>query len=489
MLSIYRQNSPVTVYEHEAWWGDSWDPLSYGKDFDFSRSFFEQFQELLHTVPHMNIQVVNVENCDYCNLIADSKNCYLVFETSNAEDCYYGYWLQKCKDCCDASYSHECEKCYEIENCYQCQFLRWCQNCTNCFDSEFLLDCIGCKNCMFCTNLRQKEYCIFNEQLTKEEYEKRKSECMFASHSAVEKMKEVFAQFILSQPRKHMTAVQEENCTGNHIQEARDCIECFHVHEAEECKYGEHLWRGAKLCMDVVTAGRGAEMIYQSTNTNMGAAFDAFTVMCWGSSNMLYSSQCCTCKHCFGCVNLKHMQYCIFNKQYTKEEYEALVPKIIEHMKSTGEWGEYFPPSISVFGYNESMAQEYFPLEKERVLDQEWHWYQEEDVKEKYLGPAVGVPDSVIDTSDDITNSILTCSETQKPYKVIPQELRFYREMNVPIPRKSPYQRHLDRIALRNPLYLWNRNCSLCNATIATTYAPDRPETIYCEQCYLSTVY
>jgi hypothetical protein len=27
-------------------------------------------------------------------------------------------------------------------------------------------------------------------------------------------------------------------------------------------------------------------------------------------------------------------EYCILNKQYTKEEYEILVPKIIEHMKT-----------------------------------------------------------------------------------------------------------------------------------------------------------
>jgi len=32
------------------------------------------------------------------------------------------------------------------------------------------------------------------------------------------------------------------------------------------------------------------------------------------------------------------MKYCILNKQYSKEEYEELVPKIIEHMQKTGEW-------------------------------------------------------------------------------------------------------------------------------------------------------
>jgi hypothetical protein len=50
------------------------------------------------------------------------------------------------------------------------------------------------------------------------------------------------------------------------------------------------------------------------------------------------------------------------NKQYTKEEYEKLLPKIIAHMKKTGEWGEFFPISISPFNYEETPAMDYYPL-------------------------------------------------------------------------------------------------------------------------------
>jgi hypothetical protein len=56
------------------------------------------------------------------------------------------------------------------------------------------------------------------------------------------------------------------------------------------------------------------------------------------------------------------------NKQYTKEEYNILVPKIIEHMISTGERGEFFPPKYAPFGYNESLANEYFPLRQTEAL-------------------------------------------------------------------------------------------------------------------------
>ncbi|USN57480.1 MAG: hypothetical protein H6766_03435 [Candidatus Peribacteria bacterium] len=76
----------------------------------------------------------------------------------------------------------------------------------------------------------------------------------------------------------------------------------------------------------------------------------------------MYSFNCDSSSHLFGCIGLRNKSYCIFNKQYTKEEYNALVPKIIEHMKQTGEWGEFFHPSLSPFGYNETVANEYYPV-------------------------------------------------------------------------------------------------------------------------------
>ena len=35
---------------------------------------------------------------------------------------------------------------------------------------------------------------------------------------------------------------------------------------------------------------------------------------------------------------------------------------------SDGEWGEFFPSSLSPFGYNETVAQEYFPMTREEVI-------------------------------------------------------------------------------------------------------------------------
>ena len=77
----------------------------------------------------------------------------------------------------------------------------------------------------------------------------------------------------------------------------------------------------------------------------------------------------------FGCVGVNSNKgYCVLNKQYAKEEYEELVPRIIEHMKKTGEWGKPLPPEVSPFGYNDTSAQDFFPTTREQALADGFPW-------------------------------------------------------------------------------------------------------------------
>jgi len=78
---------------------------------------------------------------------------------------------------------------------------------------------------------------------------------------------------------------------------------------------------------------------------------------------------------------------------------------------------------------------------------------------------------------------------TGKPFKIIKQELVFYIENNLPVPTKHPDQRHKERMDLRNPRKLYERTCAECEKDIVTTYSPDRPERVVCEECYRKLVY
>ena len=50
------------------------------------------------------------------------------------------------------------------------------------------------------------------------------------------------------------------------------------------------------------------------------------------SFDLEYSIMVSSSQNCFGCVNLRNGEYSILNKRYSKEEYEELIPKIIQHM-------------------------------------------------------------------------------------------------------------------------------------------------------------
>lgn len=187
-------------------------------------------------------------------------------------------------------------------------------------------------------------------------------------------------------------------------------------------------------------------------------------------------------KDLFGCVGLKQAQYCIFNKQYSKEEYEKMVAKIITQMKQRGEWGEFFPMHMSPFGYNETIAQEFFPATKESCTAAGWRWKDEE--ARAAIAATTQIPPTIKSVPDSITSEIFVCKQCGKNYRVIQKELAFYRKMNLPIPFACGECRYTNRSQLRNPRYLWNRECDSCKKMIQSSYSPERPEIVYCESCY-----
>jgi hypothetical protein len=161
-------------------------------------------------------------------------------------------------------------------------------------------------------------------------------------------------------------------------------------------------------------------------------------------------------------------------------------------MNQTKEWGEFFPHTLSPFEYNETVTNEYFPLTSQEAESQGYTWKNIPDpdfsgVTKKI--PAEKLPDQIQDIPDDILNWALECEESRRLYKIQKSELEFYRKMNLPIPHYSPDVRHLHRMRIRNPRKLFRRKCFKCQKQIQTTYAPDRPEPICCEQCYLAKVY
>jgi hypothetical protein len=489
IISIYSPEKPFKVFDQDEWWGDKWNPLDYGRDFDFSRLFFEQFAELQKAVPRVSITNTNSVNSEYTNYTANNKNCYLIFSNSygHNEDCYYGTCLLKSKFCVDNIFVDNSQYLYDCIDCKNSYRLFSSRDCDNCSDSYFLSDCRGCKDCIACKGLRNKQYYIQNKPYSKEAYLEILNKSEFSKNSGYARARKVFDDFDLKTPHVYSRQTNCENSTGDYLTNCRNCEMCFDTTDTENSKYLTYSVGGDFNCYDCSYLGESPNS-YENLSLVGGTHCLFNNIVWWNNAELTYTELCFNSQNLFGCIGLNHKKYCILNKQYSKEEYEKLAAKIAAHMQSTGEWGKFFPISMSPFAYNETVAQEYFPLDEKEVQKANWVW-KELDEQGNYKGPVYKIPDDIKDVTDDICKQILKCEKSGKLYKIIPQELKFYRDFNLPIPRLSPEQRHLDRIALRNPRRLFDRKCAKCNAPIRTTYAPNRPQIVYCEKCYLKEVY
>lgn len=444
IISMYKEDALFPVYDYDEWLKDDWDGKSYGRDFDFDKPFFEQFVELRNTVPHMSLVFLDNINCDYCNVVGHCKNCYLIYGSVECEDCYYGI-PYNCKECIDSLLLRDSQLCLEctdsrkLYNCYRCQ------NCSNSSDLMFCFEVSNSQNCFGCAALNHKEYCVFNKQYSKEEYEKIMAEMDLTNPSQFVDVLNRFEDLKKSIPHRYYVGVNNENVSGDYIFNSKDCNEVFGVDQCRDVSYSFQLLK-VNDSMDL-TVGECGELCY-----GVSAFYDRvtrvlFSYFCWSNvHDLIYCGQCTrNVNNCFGCVGLTNSQYCILNKQYSKEEYEELVPRIIEHMKKTGEWGEFFPSEVSPFDYNETVAAEFFPEGNDEFAD--------------------------------------------APFKIIEQEEKAYKRLGVPLPTKSPKRRHLDRIALRNPMRLNKIDCSVCGAKLLSTYHSKSGVNVYCEKCYLKEIY
>lgn len=485
ILSIYHPDQNLPVFSPAVWWGDLWDPRDFGMDYNFNKPFFEQFQELRRRVPRLALMNKNGQNSDYCNLTTDNKNCYLVFGGDYNEDCMYSIFNFKCRDVLDVYWTISCELCYECVDCEHCYNVRYAQNSINCSDSAFLFECRNVKNCFGCVGLVGKEYHIFNRPYSKEDYEATVKKYRLDTWTGVEHMKREFAKFKLQFPHKAHHHVNVENSTGEFLTNVKNAENCFFVDsDAEDIKDIFLGGWGLKNSFSCDHLGHGMERCYEIMSSMR--SFDVqLSLMSWTSSYIQYCDMVDSSKHLFGCTAMRRAEYCILNKQYTKEEYEEMIPRIKEHMKSTGEWGQMLPAAYSFFAYNESVAQDFFPLTKEEAKSYGLRW--REDERHEAKGPEL--PDSIKDADASICELDLLCQETGRPYKIIPKELAFYKRLGLPLPRFAHETRNEHRLAMRNPIVTWDRACSKCGVGLNSTYSPERPEIVYCDSCYLAEAY
>ncbi|MEK7219247.1 MAG: hypothetical protein AAB687_01065 [Patescibacteria group bacterium] len=506
MLSVYSKDKPFTVYCCECWLSDKWDPLDYGQGYDPSKSFFEQFGELQRRVPRANLYQTNFINSEYCNYGRDFRECYLLFGGSSNERIYFANQVLNSHDSFDISFSEKVEFSYENFECKHANKLFFSHHSFDCVESYYLIDCRNCMNCFGCVGLVNKQYYIFNQPYTKEEYEKFIVSNDTGSFENHKKKLAKLQELNLTMPHRYARIYKSVNSDGDDLFEARNTHNSFSSLLTEDSKYLFYCKNGVKDCYDTSFQGFNSELLYEIAH-GFGGSNGAFGIRNFNNQDSRYNEECHDCVNLFGCEGLRKKQYCILNKQYSKEEYENVKNKIIKDMMERGEYGEFFPIKLSPFAYNETIAQEYFPLTKEESLSKNYEWKDDENRNYKIDIKTENIPDKIQEINENILNKVIACEheggckeQCTEAFKIVPEELKFYKRMNLSLPRLCPNCRHFQRIRQRNPLKLWHRTCMCekenhfqgagkCEVEFETSYAPERPEIIYCEKCYQQEIY
>lgn len=246
--------------------------------------------------------------------------------------------------------------------------------------SYFLKSCVGCSDCLFCTNLTQKQYCIRNKQLSKENIRDNSQQQIFLKQK-FSRASSMFSKTWKKQWKwNSFSGIKNENVSGDHINVSKNAIEVFDVIGAEDCRYCQSMHM-SKNCMDFCYWGQDSSWIYEVHATGRGCSNLLFCNESWDSNkNLIYCDQCMFSSDLFGCCGIRHGKSLVFNKNYSQHEYEMLCGKIIDHMKSTGEWGEFLPLALSPFGYNETVAQDYFPITESKAISNWYKWKQDDEI-------------------------------------------------------------------------------------------------------------
>lgn len=530
IVSIYHKKSLFTVYCPPCWWSDKWDTLSYGRAYDFSKPFFLQFQELMRAVPRLGLVIKQSTDSDYTNYSFENKNVYLSFAMHYNEDCGYLNYSTKCKDSFDCRHVSNAELAYECNYCDRISNSSFLQYCFSCFECILGYNLRNCEHCFGCVNLRNKQYHIFNKPYTKEAYMQKISEYT-GSFEGMKKARTLFHELSMKLVKPWGYQVKCTQSIGNDLEECNNLYYAFGVKFSEDSRYAYVNNVRIFSCMDVNHIGYDRSEFCYDCEGLTGSSNVKFTSSSFHNTFLAYCNLCFTSNYGFGSIGLRDKKYCILNKQYSQETYNQLIPKIISHMNempyrdkegNVYRYGEFFPQGLSAFAYNESIAQEYFPLTKEEALGKGYQWKDPESKDYQVTVTNDKIPDRINNAPDKILNEVIKCKhegtcneQCTFAFRIIPQELKFYQTMSLPLPRLCPNCRHYERLKARNPQKLWHNGCQCAGKTddqrfktndrykntaehfhkvehcpnkFQTTYSSEQKEIVYCEACYVAEV-
>ena len=477
IVSIYSPDKLFKVYERDIRRSDKWDAMDYWiKPWD---NFNQDFSSVILNTPVINSFIVdnnNDWNSAYTNHVLNPKNSYLCFNSLNIEDCMYMREWEKSKRCINCDYVIRCENCHDCVQCFDCFDMKSCLYCYWCSFCDNCEKCNNCHNCINCSDLENKSYCINNKQYSKEEFE-----------NLANNIKRDWIEL------KSLVGCSQKSCERCYWNDLTNCSDCRFLTESYDCKNVKYCNRQLQLqnCIDLQGSYEQFTLEWISTANSYLWWFMSY----WsGNKESWYYMYCYNCSNIFWCVWLKYKNYCIYNKQYTKEEYNQIVPQIIAQMIRNKQRWEFFNPQLPYYWYNESLAMSYYPLTKEQAIER---WYKRSDyeapmphVEKKVQGKDLPkqwcktIKEKKPEILEKILNYAVICEVSQKPFRITKQEIDFYVKHNIPLPTKHPDIRHQERLARKDPTTLKLIQCDECWEEILSVHEKWKWKRILCEKCF-----
>ncbi len=302
-----------------------------------ANAFFQELNRLILSQPRPPLYIWKCENCEFSNHVYYSKNLLNSFDCTNCNDSTYLYDSYMSANCIDCDYAVESELCYESTDPFKCFNNAYLQDCARMRDSYYSYACANCHDVFGCVKLENKSFCIFNRQLTEEEYrEKVKKFKELPPEKNLEMLDELKKRF----PWTQTNAIGNENTTyGNFMWYNKNCYLVFDGAHNENSNYlyDSHY---NKNCCDLTYSGQNNELCYESVDNDTLFNCD-FMVYSDHSRDSAYCFNGTGLSNCLGCVGLERKQYCILNRQFTKEEYEVKSKQMLEELKKANlGWNE-----------------------------------------------------------------------------------------------------------------------------------------------------
>jgi len=405
-------------------------------------TFIQDFRKLFTESPQCGSWTRASENCSYGDLTTVSKDCYMCFNSGNCRNAYYCEDSRALTDSTDCGFCEKCELIYECIDCDSCYGSNFCQDCANCDDVHFSYDLRRCKHCVGCAGLRDKEYHIFNEKYSKEDYAEAIKKFDISDPKIIETTNQKLEELKKTIPRMFVHQYDTTDCTGDYVYHSKNCHMCFDTRHTEDSGYiiQANLDMGTKDSYDCGPVPTGMDLCYD-------IAYSHYLFNCnhlYWCGNIKDSEFCCNCfesEHLFGCHYLKNKQksFYILNQEVTEDQYKNLVPQIKKVIKENG-----------IFTLHDLLHKE------------------------------LSIKEDLID--DKITHR--NCTLCNAEFDLIEDEIKFYKKRDLQFPIYCPGCRADQRIRLRNKRAMYKRKCDGCKETLISTFKKDSPYIVYCLECY-----